>query len=275
MEKITVKSEYFSPIDTLLSGQCFRFKEYKKGYLVISSDKICYVYNDEDNVIIETEFLDYFEKYFDINFDYQSVYNFSKNFGNETLKLATEYSKGVRILKQNPFETIFTFIVSQNNNVKRIANTIQKLCEKVGEKLNSPFGEYYAFPTLKGLSLLTEEDYKSLGLGYRARYFLELTNSLSSGLRLDDFETLTDLELYNALTSINGIGDKVASCIMLFGYYRTNYFPVDTWVEKIYREDFNGTLKDRKKMSLYFTSQFGSYSGYIQQYLFYYKRFIK
>ena len=83
---------------------------------------------------------------------------------------------------------------------------------------------------------------------------------------------LDDSELYSALTSFCGVGDKVANCVMLFGFFRTKTFPVDTWIEKIYLEDFKGTLKDRKKMSEWFISEFGEYSGFIQQYLFHYKR---
>ena len=272
MTSLTVKSEYFNPIDTLSCGQVFRYKPYEKGYLLISGDKICYIYKDGDNVVINTEFEDYFYNYFDLSRDYQGIYNLAVNYGNSTLKLSAESGKGVRILKQDAFEMLFTFIVSQNNNIKRITSTIEKTCERVGKKLTSPFGDYYAFPTLEELSILTESDYKELGYGYRGRYFICLIESFKNGLSIECLNGLDDSELYSALTSFCGVGDKVANCVMLFGFFRTKTFPVDTWIEKIYLEDFKGTLKDRKKMSEWFISEFGEYSGFIQQYLFHYIR---
>ena len=272
MTSLTVKSEYFNPIDTLSCGQVFRYKPYEKGYLLISGDKICYIYKDGDNVVINTEFEDYFYNYFDLSRNYFDIFSRAVNYGNQTLKLSAESGKGVRILKQDAFEMLFTFIVSQNNNIKRITATIEKTCERVGKKLNSPFGEYYAFPTLEELDKLTDKDYKELGYGYRGRYFTCLIESFKNGLSIERLKGYEDSKLYSELTSFCGVGDKVANCVMLFGFFRTKTFPVDTWIEKIYLEDFNGTLKDRKQMSKWFISEFGDYSGYIQQYLFHFIR---
>ena len=167
---------------------------------------------------------------------------------------------------------MLSFIISQNNNIKRIISTIEKLCEKVCIKLNSPFGEYYPFPTVEQLKTLTESDYKSLGFGYRGKFFINLLKDVENGLLIDSFKSLNDVDLYNALTKINGVGDKVANCVMLFGFYKTKTFPVDTWIEKIYLNDFKGNLKDRKKISKWFIDKFQENAGYYQQYLFYYKR---
>ena len=272
MTSLTVKSEYFNPIDTLSCGQVFRYKPYDKGYLLISGDKICYIYKEGDDIVIQTEYKDYFYNYFDLSRDYFNIYNLAVNYGNQTLKLSAESGKGIRILKQDAFEMLFTFIISQNNNIKRITATVEKLCEKVGKKLTSPFGDYYAFPTLEGLSALTDNDYKELGFGYRGKYFICLIENLKNGLSIEKLKGYDDDKLYSELTSFCGVGDKVANCVMLFGFFRTKTFPVDTWIEKIYLEDFNGTLKDRKKISEWFISEFGDYSGYIQQYLFHYIR---
>ena len=275
MTSLTVKSEYFNPIDTLSCGQVFRYKPYEKGYLLISGDKICYIYKEGDDIVIQTEYKDYFYNYFDLSRDYFNIYNLAVNYGNQTLKLSAESGKGIRILKQDAFEMLFTFIISQNNNIKRITATVEKLCEKVGKKLTSPFGDYYAFPTLEELSVLTDKDYKELGFGYRGKYFICLIENLKNGLSIERLKSYEDSKLYSELTSFCGVGDKVANCVMLFGFFRTKTFPVDTWIEKIYIEDFNGTLKDRKKISEWFISEFNEYSGYIQQYLFHYKRNIK
>lgn len=272
MEKIVFSSEYFSPIDTLTCGQIFRFKEYKNGYLVFSNDKICYIYIDGDSAVIETEDKDYFYNFFDLSTDYSEIYRRAINYGNNTLTISANLGKGVRILRQNAFEIIFSFLISQNNNIKRITNSIERLCEKVGAKKNSPFGEYYAFPKLEELKKLTLSNLKELGLGYRAEYFLELVALLDGGYSIENLKRLNELNLYRELIKIKGIGDKVANCIMLFGFYKTKSFPVDTWTYKIYTENFNGTIKNREKVTEWFISEFGDYSGYFQQYLFYYKR---
>lgn len=272
MDKIIVKSEYFSPIDTLSCGQIFRYKQFNNGYLVISKDKICYLYNDSGNVIIETEDKDYFYNFFDLSTDYAKIVSSALSYNNKTLTTAVNLGKGIRILKQDSFEMLFSFIVSQNNNIKRITNTIEKLCEKVGTKLSSPFGEYYAFPTAEQMSVLTDSDYKELGFGYRGNYFIKLLSDIANGFNVQSLSSLDKSALYKRLTEITGVGDKVASCVMLFGFYQTGSFPVDTWIEKIYREDFFGTIKDRKKITEWFENKFGNYSGYIQQYLFHYKR---
>ena len=272
MEKLVFSSEYFSPLDTLSCGQIFRYKQFNNGYLVFSKDKVCYLYLEGDNVIIESEDNEYFYNFFDLFTSYDTIFNHALTYGNETLTLSANLGKGIRILKQDPFEMLFSFIVSQNNNIVRISKTIEKLCERVGSKISSPFGEYYAFPTAEQMSALAEEDYKAMGFGYRGRYFIELLSSIKNGFSIESLIPLSDSELHSALTSIVGVGDKVANCVSLFGFYRTSAFPVDTWIEKIYLEDFHGTLKDRKKITSWFESEFGKYSGYIQQYLFNYKR---
>lgn len=272
MEIITVKSEYFNPKDTLFCGQVFRFKEYKKGYLLISTDKICYIYSESGNTYIETEYKDYFYNYFDLDRDYSKIYDKAVSYDIKILKLSAELGKGIRILKQDAFEMLFTFIVSQNNNIRRITSTIEKLSEKVGKLCTSPFGSYYAFPTVDEMSSLTEDDYKALGFGYRGKYFISLITEINSGLSIENLKLLSTEKLYQALTSLLGVGDKVANCVMLFGFNKTETFPVDTWVEKLYYLDFNGKLKDRKKISKWFILEFKEYSGFIQQYLFHYKR---
>lgn len=272
MEKLVFSSKYFNPLDTLSCGQLFRYREYERGYLVFSLDKICYLYEDGESVVIESDDIKYFENYFDLTTDYQSVYNSAKAYGNETLTLSAELGKGVRILRQDALETLFSFIISQNNNIKRISQTIEKLAEKAGKKTLSKWGEYYAFPSVNELEKLSENDYKELGFGYRGRYFIELVKKLKSGYDFSRLKGLKNAELFSELTSITGVGAKVANCVMLFGFYRTESFPVDTWIDKIYRENFNGKLVNREKITNYFIGEFGINSGYYQQYLFYYKR---
>ena len=272
MKTLNFSAEYFSVADTLLCGQVFRFKQYEKGYLVISGDKICYAYNENGNAYIQTEYPNYFYNYFDLNCNYSEIVKSAKSVGSETLTTSATLGKGVRILRQPPEETLYHFIISQNNNIPRIKQSIEKLAEKVGKKCSSPFGEYYAFPSSSELLTLSESDLKSCGLGYRAEYISKLAKNIVDGLNVSLYTDLPVETLYKNLTAIKGVGDKVANCVILFGYHKTASFPVDTWIEKIYRENFNGVIKDRKKITEYFINLFGENAGYYQQYLFYYKR---
>lgn len=275
MEKIIVKSEYFCPTQTLECGQVFRYKPYQKGYTVVSRDKICYIYKENDLTVIETETPDYFYNYFDLKTDYESIVSSAKSYGVETLTQASNYAKGIRILKQQPEETLFSFIISQNNNIKRITSTIEKTCELIGEKILSPLGEYHAFPTANEFLTLTDSDYKTLGYGYRSPYIKALANKILNGYNVESYYNLSYNNLIEELTSNLGVGEKVANCVSLFGFSKMESFPVDTWIEKIYREDLNGTLTDRKKITKELVNKFGANSGYYQQYLFYYKRNFK
>ena len=272
MQTIKFSGEFFNVEDTLQCGQTFRFKKYLEGYLVISQDKICYAYNKDGFAYIETEYPDYFINYFDLSTDYSKIVSTAYSFNIPILTSAVNYGKGIRILRQSCEEMLYHFTISQNNNIPRIKNTIEKISQKFGKKISSPFGEYYAFPTSKELSILSKDDLIDVGLGYRLPYILEIAPRIVNGLDLYAFNSLTETDLYNNLIKIKGVGDKVANCIILFGYHKTKSFPVDTWIEKLYLEDFNGTLTSRLKMTSYFIDLFKEYSGYIQQYLFYYKR---
>lgn len=274
MEKIIYSSEFFNIEDTLTCGQVFRFRPYKQGFLVFSLNKCAYVYNDEDNavVIVKEEDADYFKNYFDLDRDYSLIYNSAINRSEEIIVKSAKIGKGIRILNQDPAETLFSFIISQNNNIPRIKKTIEALCCSLGEKREFLGETYYSFPSFEKMTKQGLEFYKSIGLGYRAEYVKELAEILSLGFDLTISKDTTYQELKQVLMSFKGIGPKVADCVCLFGYHKTKAFPVDTWIEKVYHEDFKGKLKDRNKISDFFVNEFGENSGYFQQYLFYFKR---
>jgi N-glycosylase/DNA lyase len=166
---------------------------------------------------------------------------------------------------------IYSFIISQNNNIPRIKGIISRICGGLGEKRSFLGEDYFTFPTSLALASKPENYYKSLGAGYRDKFIYTTANRIVAE-GIDRLYSLDGAALKKELLTYLGIGDKVADCICLFGFAKADSFPVDTWIEKIYREDFGGTLTDRKKINSYFTSMFGEYSGYIQQYLFYAKR---
>ena len=264
-------SEYLNFKDTLECGQVFRFKEKNGGYLVFSLDKCAFVKNEGDKAFIDGD--EYFSEYFDIKKDYRCVIERLGSFGIEKLSSAVSRHKGLRILKQDKFEAVVSFLVSQNNNIPRIKKTIDYLCAALGEKKSFNGENYYAFPTPEAFADAPLSLYKEAGAGYRDAYIKEFAQKISNGdISLDALSELSTEDLRAKLLSVKGIGNKVADCAMLFGFNRSDVFPVDTWIEKLYVQDFKGTLTDRKKISKYFVDLFKEDSGYVQQFLFYAKR---
>ncbi|MBR5191869.1 MAG: DNA glycosylase [Clostridia bacterium] len=272
--RIEFNKEYFNPAHTLECGQVFRFKKYEKGYLVFSSNKCAYLYQQENKTIIECEkqHKDYFYNYFDLGKDYSAIYNRAVSQKVEILTLSANTGKGIRILNQNIEETLFSFIISQNNNIPRIKSIIEKLSNSLGEEKEFLGVKYKTFPTAKSLASMPLEFFYEVGLGYRAGYIKGLAEEIEKGLNLNALKNLETNQLRKELLKIKGVGPKVADCVLLFAFNKTNSFPVDTWIEKVYKEDFNGKEKIREKQSQYFTNRFKEDSGYFQQYLFHYKR---
>ena len=271
MQKIDFDSTYFNPKDVLECGQIFRFEPYKEGYKVYTTDKACYVYTDGKKTVIECEHPDYFHEFFDLGREYAAVNRKIRDFNVPVLTRACELGKGIRLLNQDAEEMIFSFIISQNNNIPRIKGIISRICRELGEKRDFAGEEYYTFPTAATLAQRDAAFYKALGAGYRDAFIVETAKRISAE-GIDKLKELDAPSLKKELLSYHGIGPKVADCVCLFGFHKSASFPVDTWIEKIYREDFGGTLKDRNKINAYFTEMFGEYSGLVQQYLFYCKR---
>ena len=271
MRKIISDNGFFNIKDTLSCGQIFRFKEYDGGYLCFSADKCAFVREEENKTVITCEENDaeYFTEYFDLKRDYRAIYTRASAEKEEIIVKSAAAGKGIRILRQNREEMLFSFIISQNNNIPRIKKIIERLCSSLGEKKTFSGEEYFTFPKAAAMSKKDLGFYYGIGLGYRAPFIKRLADDVASGFNV---ASLDDGKLKENLLKIYGVGEKVADCVMLFGFNKTDAFPVDTWIEKVYREDFNGTLKDRKKISEYFTDRFKEDSGFIQQYLFYYKR---
>lgn len=258
----------FNPKHIFECGQIFRYKKLEnEDYIVFSADKFATVKNCNGHYEIFSQDLQYFENFFDLKRDYKAIKS-KLSTQNQTLKLATEFGSGIRILNQNPTETIFSFIISANNNIKRIQSLVEKLSAKCGKNM----GDYHAFPTLDEILTLSVDDLKAMGMGFRAKYIYDTARILKSC----DFEKWTDLDtehLLIELQKLSGVGPKVADCVALFGFHKTDSFPVDTWVEKIYNCYFSKVPeKNRNKIHKNLLEMFGLDSGYAQQYLFYYKR---
>lgn len=268
---ITVAGKHFSAEKILKSGQVFRYKPYGGGYFLVAGEHAAILRQVNDTAVIECDDEDYFYNYFDLNTDYNEITRRLNAF--PFMQRALIYGEGIRILRQDKLETLISFIISQNNNIARITKIINFICEKLGKTMNFGGIAYNAFPDLKSLAAGGEAFFVKAGAGYRARYLSGTIKKLSQGF---DLNSINDMDLASArqtLMGFCGIGRKVCDCILLFGYTKSGVFPVDTWIEKVYNDYIErGAKISRNKMADNFENMFGGLSGYIQQYLFYYKR---
>ncbi len=267
-DKIIIHNENEFNISQILDcGQVFSY--YKKSqdcYIVVSMDKSAKIIFDDEKTIIETKYVDYFYNYFDLDTDYNKIRE-------DLVKTYVGFEKfflnghSIRILKQDKFQTIISFIISANNNIKRIKKILNTICQNYGEIL---FDDVYSFPDIARLSKVTSLDYKKMGAGYRSEYLVNTIKKLQTkDFDLDYLSSLQTPLLRKKLLELDGVGPKVADCILFFGFSRSDVFPVDTWIRKGYKLF---CLKNRsdKEISKYFISIFSNLSGFAQQYLFNY-----
>lgn len=270
---IDFSGEFLSFKDTLTCGQVFRFYPCDGGFTVVSRDRAAFVQNLGNRAIIDSSWDDYFKAYFDLDRDYKAILKAVLSCKNPKVTLAANAYHGIRILNQDKEEAFFSFMISQNNNIPRIKSTVEKLSARLGKEFTFRGQTLYAFPTTRNIADASLSDLFDCGLGYRAQYLKEAAQGICLGqIDLEALSLLPTEDLKRELMKIKGVGDKVANCVTLFGFKRGDSFPVDTWIEKIYSEDFGGKLKDRRKISLYFLDLFKENSGYVQQYLFHAKR---
>ncbi len=259
---ILTETECFSIEDTLECGQVFRFEKDGDGYVLHAADKFCRVSQKDGAVTVISDDPDFFFRYFAFDTDYPAMNARLRSF--EELSAVAEVGKGIRLLRQDPFEMIISFIISANNNIPRIKGIINRLCEKAGEKL----AEGYAFPTRDRLLALTAEDFAALGAGYRAPYLYEATRTVTDEF-IAELIALPTEEAYKKLLTVKGVGPKVADCIVLFGLARGDSFPVDTWIRQSLS---TADLDTPQKIRGYYLGRYGELSGLAQQYIFHYAR---
>ncbi len=255
-------AECFTLADTLECGQVFRFAPSGGGYDVWSADKFCHAEQAGNTVTVATRDVDYFLHYFAFDTDYAELNKRLSAF--DELKVAAEAARGVRLLRQDPFEMIISFIISANNNIPRIKKIISAICAAAGKKTENG----YAFPTREELAALKAEDFAMLGAGYRAPYLYEATRVVTDEFIADVKASDTALAMKKLLT-VKGVGPKVADCIMLFGLGRGDTFPVDTWMEQALGTD---ELDTNAKIRAYYLARYGELAGLAQQYIYHYNR---
>ena len=245
------------------SGQCFRMNPHPNKpniYILIAHNKRIEIEQRHNSNIVcfhgvtEQEFKSIWFDYFDLITDYSRIIG-SIDKADEYLIAAVNSGSGIRILHQDLWEVMVSFIISQNNNIPRIKNSIEKLCETCGTRKVTRENEcYYCFPTPE--QLLIEANLKPARLGYRERYLLKLANDIVSGKII-----LSEIQTKEQLLKICGIGEKVANCIMLFGLHDLTGFPIDVWMKRVIDLHYNGKFPIEK---------YSDCAGVIQQYIFNY-----
>ncbi len=252
------------------SGQCFRWNKIEEAaYRIIAGNRCLYITElGEDRYELdcpEDEFYSFWEDYFDLKENYRDIRKRIDPKDDPFLWEAAEYEKGIRILRQDPWEMLISFIISQNKNIPAIKRSIELLAECCGEKMTDSKGaEYYAFPDPADVMALSEEALMNCKLGYRWKYVRAAAEAVSAGeidleglLRADEQTTIGEL------TGLYGVGVKVANCISLFGLHHIDAFPVDVWVKRILADQYPGGYPYEK---------YTPYNGVCQQYMFAYYR---
>lgn len=249
------------------SGQAFRILSDHGCYRFITGNHVLYMRQLQAHSFYvscrKATWHSVWAPYFDLTRSYSSLFRTIPE-NDKFLSAAAKQSEGIRILRQDPFETIITFIISQRKSIPAISASVEKICALCGKKLISRKQRVHAFPSPKRLAACSLESLQACSLGYRAPYIKKTARLIAGGtIDLKALQALSDAELLSSLMSLPGVGIKVASCIALFSYGRTALAPVDVWIEKVIRQKYGGVNP--------FPS-FGSRAGIFQQYLFYYAR---
>lgn len=266
----------FSVFRTFDCGQCFRFDPvcdptYKYEVEGIAFGKYVRFGEDSEGGLYvyssKSDFYNIWLSYLSLDCDYsainESILKALSGKDGEHIKRAADSSKGIRILRQDPWEALCSFIISQNNNIPRIKKIISAMCEKYGE----PIDGGYAFPTPEALYNAGEDAIFDLKTGFRAKYIYDSAKKVSTGelLLSEVYSAPTYEKAESLLLSVKGVGPKVAACTLLFGFGRLDAFPVDVWIKKVIEKRFENGLDPKA---------FGEFAGVAQQYLFYFERYV-
>jgi N-glycosylase/DNA lyase len=273
----TIAVKDFNLQQTLECGQCFRYYKLKdNAYLVLAKDQAIKIVQAQEKLNFycsEAVYQAFWKNYFDLDRDYRSI-KVSLSEKDDYLKTAIADKHGVRILQQEPWEMLISFIISQTKQIPHIKKLIEVLAQQYGTFIGVYDNiSYYSFPTPKQLKDASEEDFRKLKIGFRASYIVDAVNKIESGtIDLDAIKKMSDDEAREVLMTIKGVGHKIADCVLLFGYNRYAVFPTDVWVKRIVEFYYKVNGKNMDMIQSFAKSYFGEYAGFAQQYLFYHAR---
>lgn len=270
MLKVCVNKN-FDLENTLTCGQIFRFyKQEDDSYDVILDDRVINVYQKDNYIYVlsndENNLKEKIIDYLDLNNDYEKIDELLvKN--DKKIKEAVNFSKGLNMIHQQPFETVMEYIISANNSVPTISAAVNNISKRYGKKVNFNNKEYYLFPSYEDLKNVTISEYRECKVGFRDKYLYNIVQKLNNNeFDLNKIYNLETKEALEYLMSNDGIGPKVASCILLFSYKKYDVFPIDTWVKKIMKERYN--IEGEKNIREFSKKIYGQYCGIAIQYLF-------
>ena len=269
--------------DIFECGQCFRWNKQEDGsYTGVFKNNVLNVKKNKDEIIFEgiceNDIQQTVKNYFDLNRNYEKIKEQLSKI-DQNMKKSIEYGNGIRILNQDLWETIISFIISANNNIPRIKGIIERLSEKYGDEIKYKENKYYTFPTPEQLKNVTVEEYRKLGLGFRDIRLYETTKMVLN--KQVDIENMKNnpntIEVREELLKLSGVGPKVADCILLFSdLKRFEVFPIDVWVRRVmndlYIKNEDETKVNKKQIEKIANEKFGDLAGLAQQYLFYWRR---
>ena len=269
------KIKNFDLENTITCGQIFRFaKEDDNSFTIIISDRVINLKYDGTNLYVESNNEDNLEyvvcEYLDLYRDYDSIINAIKSMDSKLAKCLDD-SIGLKMIKQNSLECIISYVISQNNSVRNIQNSLNLISEKYGKKVIFRNKEYYLFPKLEKLVNITEEEFRECKVGFRDKYLVGIIKAINNKeLDIDKIYSMNSSDAINYLISFKGIGMKVASCILLFAYQRFDVYPVDTWVKKFMLEDYG--IEGETNIRKFASETYKEYCGLAIQYMFNSKR---
>ncbi|CEN77321.1 DNA glycosylase [[Clostridium] sordellii] len=268
----------FDPKHIFECGQCFRWKDQGDGsYTGVAKGRVINVSREGDTIYLKNtnleDFNNIWKDYFDLDTDYSKIKNELRNM-DEYLEKATEFGWGIRLLRQDPWEMIISFIISSNNRIPMIQKSIKNLSREYGTYIGSYEGEdYYDFPTPQQLSKASIEEIRACSTGFRDKYIKSTTEEvIKNNDDVYSYRNLSTEDCIKELLKFNGIGPKVGDCIALFGMQKYDTFPVDVWVKRVMQEFYVEDDMSLPKIRKYAIDKFGDLSGFAQQYLFYYAR---
>lgn len=251
-------------------GQCFRFEPFdSRTYEGVAYGRYLRIRQDDGILTLfgtnEREFDELWCRFLSLDEDYSKINEsiLSEMQDEKTIKSAIECGDGIRILRQEKWETLCSFIISQNNNIPRIKKIISALCESLGDEISVGDRTFYAFPSPERIVNAGIDFLLSLKTGFRAKYILDAATKFPS-LPLDDMETMDFSQADELLRTISGVGPKVSSCVLLFSFSQVNAFPVDVWIKRVLEKYYSSGISPLN---------IKNYGGIAQQYLFYYERY--
>ncbi|MCK9478418.1 MAG: 8-oxoguanine DNA glycosylase [Firmicutes bacterium] len=266
---IIANAKDFDLQQTFECGQCFRWNKLcDDKYIGVVGDFLMGAYYRDGSIIIECENEQLAKEYFDIEKDYSEMKKRLQC--DEVMAKAISAGYGIRLLKQQPWETLVSFIISANNNIPRIKKIIELLCQTFGNEIMKDGVKYHTFPSAEALANVDGDALSAIRCGYRDKYIIDAAKKVATGeVCLDDIYSLPADEGREILKKIKGVGDKVADCILLFAYQKYDVFPKDVWIKKVLHKLYFVAEKD---IDLFVRQKFGKLCGLAQQYLFYYGR---